>query len=250
MQLSQKQIFVIGAGALLFIIVAVVVFLNMKSTNQPEQASLKLWVPLGNKAYWDEAVKAYGQFRPNVQIEVQEFGAESYEAAVVDALAGGFGPDVFMIHSRALPLVKSRLSPAGATQFSVGRLRQLFPTVVEQDFVSGGQVYALPLYLDTLALLYNRNLFDQAKIIGPPQTWSDFQKVVPYLRTLNTSGQLTRAGAAIGGSEKSVAWAADIVSLIMMQYGAPMTNISSKNVAFAGQAGSAGYQAFNFYLQF
>ena len=110
-----------------------------------------------------------------------------------------------------------------------------------------------PLDLDTLAMFYNKNLFDSAGIVYPPKTWDDFDTDVVKLRVINEQGQLTQAGAAIGGSETSIANAPDLVFLLMLQNGAAMTTSDESSAEFnaVGQSGSnPGLAAFNFYLQF
>jgi multiple sugar transport system substrate-binding protein len=124
---------------------------------------------------------------------------------------------------------------------------------VAQDFTSGNSIYAMPLDLDTIAMYYNKNLFDSAGIIYPPKTWDDFDNDIQKLRVVNSQGQITQSAAAIGGSETSIANAPDLVFLLMMQNGARMTSGYSTNATFdEGSLGgnNPGLNAFNFYLQF
>ena len=67
---------------------------------------------------------------------------------------------------------------------------------------------------------------------------------------LNTQGQLTQAGAAIGGSEASIPNAPDLLSLLMLQNGTKMLSDNLSSVAFSSDPSGAGLAAFNFYLQF
>jgi len=69
---------------------------------------------------------------------------------------------------------------------------------------------ALPLSLDTLAMIYNKDLLDSAGIAVLPKNWNDFDGDVARLRSVNAQGQIVQAGAAIGGSAASIANAADI----------------------------------------
>jgi multiple sugar transport system substrate-binding protein len=121
--------------------------------------------------------------------------------------------------------------------------------VVAQDFVQNGNIYALPLSIDTLAMVYNKDLFNSAGIITPPKTWDDFEADVAKLRQLDINGRLTQAAAAIGGSEASVAHAPDLLALLMLQNGTTMVSSNLTSAQFASDSGS-GVAAFNFYLQF
>lgn len=251
--LSKKQIVIIATAAVVVIFFFVLIFANTRKSNQSAQSgSLKIW-GTEKKANFELLAQGYGQLHPDVHIDYQEFDPANYDTALLNALASGQGPDVFFVGNRNLPTAKNKLAPATPQQFSVTNVRSLFPQTVENDFVSGGQVYALPLYLDTLSLIYNRDFFAAAGIVDPPKTWTDFQNIVPNLRILSPAGGLNRAAAAIGGSRNGIANAIDILNLLMMQNGAQMTDPARAAATFAstpGANGNPGLSAFNFYLQF
>ena len=247
MNFSQKQIMIIGGAVFLIIVVAILVFFNMQpNKNAPVQ--LTVWGFDKNDAIGG-LISSYSQFRPNVKVAYKEVSRDDYENMLLSALASGQGPDVFPVHNRSLSKKTNILSPAGA-QFTADQVQNLFPTEVSQDFViasssSAGQVYALPLYLDTLSLIYNKDLFDQGGVVNPPVTWEEFQTDVAKLRNISANGQITKAGAAIGGSQKTIGNAVDLLSVLMLQNGVTMS--SGKTASFASET---GFGAFNFYLQF
>lgn len=245
MQFNPKQVVILGGAGLLVLIVLVLIFTNLRSSSTPPNVTLKVWGTMDSdliNRFKDE----YKKTRANVEVDYRALPAAGYEEAVVSALAAGEGPDVFMIPSRSLARNKSKLAPVAPNQFSLAQLREQFPTVVEQDFVDQGEVYALPLYLDTLALFYNRALLDQASLVRPPQTWVEFQSFIPHLRVLDPNGQITQAAAAVGGSETNVPYATDILMNLMLQNGL-FSGGASDTYGFATEA---GLRAMNFYIQF
>jgi multiple sugar transport system substrate-binding protein len=125
-------------------------------------------------------------------------------------------------------------------------VNSLYPAAVAPDFVVNGEVYALPLYMDTLSLIYNKAWFDQAGIPNPPSTWQEFSDDIPKLRTLNAQGQLVKTAAGIGGTANTVPYAADIVQLLMFQNGAQIVDSSGR----ANFTGSTAEEAFQYYLNF
>ncbi len=255
MRFSQKQIFILAGAGFFIILLFVVIGLNARQKNKSaESVTIKFWgVESRNVA--DKVIQSYRALRPNVEISYTEFDPAKYDNALVNALASGVGPDVLYLSNRDLWKQINKLYPILPAQMNLTKFRDLFPTVVEQDFVSasGSQIFALPLYLDTLAMLYNKDVFDQAAIVAPPKTWDEFLQIVPQLRALNASGQIVRAAAAIGGSEESVNSGVDLLTLLMLQNGTRMTTDNFSAAAFASFAGggkSPGLSAFNFYLQF
>lgn len=248
LHLSQKQIALLAGGAIIIILVIILIWWGLRPATTQEEIQLTVWGVDPSNSF-DQTIAAYLQARPNVKVGYVEVSADTYEETLFSALAAGQGPDVFMIGNRSLPKFKNILTPVPQIQFDRRQIRDLFPQVVEHDFTDTEGIYALPLYVDTLALFYNKDLFDQAGIISPPPTWNDFQNMVPLLRSLNPSRQIVRAGAAIGGSERNVEAGVDLLHLLMLQNGTKMTSGNQASFHETG-VGNPGLQAFNFYLQF
>ena len=253
---TQKQIIIAAVGAVCVLGILFLLFSGggSKKTPQPK-ITLTVWGTDSHKVFGD-LISSYDQYRTNATVKYVPLDPSDYESKVLAALAAGNGPDVFEIGNRDLPKWQSVLAPMPTStfmaQFDLAKLRSYFPSVVENDFVESGQIYALPLSIDTLAMIYNRDFFDSAGIATPPATWNDFEADVAKLRVLNSEGQIVRAAAAIGGSETSIANAPDILILLMIQNGATMTNADFSSAEFAneGTTGNTGLAAFNFYLQF
>lgn len=244
--LSRNQIIMI-AGALVLILT---VFLLFKFFGSKKPAgvpiSLSVWGMDAPEAF-KGAISGYAALRPNVTVSYTQISAVGYDEAILKALASGKGPDVFFVNNHDIMSHGGLLAAAPAAQVSLDNIQAAFPQAIIQDFVFGGRVYALPLYMDTLALLYNKEIFDQASIATPPTTWQEVLDLVPALRIVDASGQIARAAIAIGGSEKSVAHGTDILNLIMLQNGVVMASDDGKPSFSRGEGGAS---AFRFYLQF
>jgi len=98
----------------------------------------------------------------------------------------------------------------------------VFADVVYNDAVFDNQIFGLPMSVDTLALYYNRDLFNTAGIPLAPTTWTEIQEAVKRLTYQDTAGALTQSGIALGTAD-NVDRATDIVSLLMLQNRAVMT---------------------------
>jgi ABC-type glycerol-3-phosphate transport system substrate-binding protein len=250
MKFSQKQLIMLAGGGVLVIVIVVVLILNARPTGKAAVAAkLSVWGNEDKKTFYS-VVSAY----PYATVSYTQLDPANYDQQILSALAAGTGPDVFEIGDRSVPKRESVIAPMPAAveaQFGLLAIKNAFPDVVTQDFVKNGQVYALPLSIDTLAMIYNKDLFNTAGIAIPPATWDKFEADVTKLRVLGPSGELTQAAAAIGGSETSVAHAPDLLALLMLQNGTTMVNQGLTSAQFASNSGgSAGIAAFNFYLQF
>lgn len=229
----------IGGGALLLFIV-------LLSGLRPGQrrGEIVMWgVGDSEEVYHD----AFESFRRQSGLTVKYFekNADTYESELVNALAAGKGPDVFMIGNAWVPKHYDKIQPAPRAIFSTKDIEEFYPQVVVNDFTSGDNVWAVPLSVDTLALFYNRDLLDQAGVPFPPATWEELANDVPRLVKATRSGGLQRQAVALG-TAKNVDQATDILALLMMQSGAKMVNSES----WQAELGEPARNALDFFTQF
>jgi multiple sugar transport system substrate-binding protein len=250
--LTKNQIIILGAVAfviIFFILGLLDVIPIFKSPEQQQAANTQTPITfwgVNNNADFKNAFEIYSTSHPNVLVRYQQFDESNYENALLNALATGKGPDVFMFHRSWAPKHGDKILAASDTQFSLYNLRQLFPDVIEKDFVSNQKIVALPLYLDTLALFYNKDIFNAKGIALTPTTWDEFKNLLPSLTEFDFSHNIKKAAAAIGGSNTSVNKASDLLSLLMLQTNPSFSDYANRKNNFGNKA----LEAFNFYLQF
>lgn len=241
---KSKLVLIIGAVALVAIVLVLV-----SLTKKPSPASapkLTVW-GFDKSDSFDAPIKSFQAANPGAEIKYTQVSRDNYENTLLKALAAGAGPDVFAVPSHSLPALKEAAVPISNLAFTTTDFNSLFPTVASQDFIYKGEVYAMPLYINTLALFYNSDLLDRALIPTPPSDWMEFQADAQKIRALNDKGQLTLAGAAIGGTNKTVSYAPELLTLLLMQNGVAMPSSMSPVARFSTDA---GIQGLKFYLQF
>lgn len=216
-----------------------------------------------------------GQYS-HVRINYQQFRPEEYEQALLEAWAEDRGPDIFSIPSTWIGKYQTKILPMPAKmsighQFLTGTikkeykveiqekngltgrdLRNFFVDTVVNDVYRENKVWALPLSLDTLALYYNRDLLNQAKIVEPPKTWEEFVADVKLLTVLDRQGNLIQSGVALGTSN-NIANSADILSVLMLQNGTKMASNSSASFNLPSVDDPSyfpGEEALRFYTDF
>lgn len=231
-------------------LVAGVVFLliyGSQKNSSELSGTINFWGVFDSPAAMGEVISAYRATQPKVDVVYRQIDPNSYESELINALASGRAPDVIMFHNSWLPKHINKILPLDPAQISIPQYRELFPQVAEQDFAPDNAVYALPLYIDTLALFYNQDTFDNSSIAVPPKTWGEFEKLIPKLRQLDKLGRIQKPAAAIGGSNRSINRAPDLLSLLMLQTG---TEMVSKDFSRANFSSKEGINALNFYTKF
>jgi len=233
MNLSKTQKIILGVVGGLVLIFAIIIITGWGLRPKEQKVTLTVWgideresVEATNEGFMDET--------PGLTIKYTEIPEANYEETLVDALAAGQGPDVFMFRSDWIKKHSNKVVPADEEVFPVSRFTSLFPDVAEQDFVLNGEIYASPLFIDTLALYYNTDIFNRRTIAIPPKTWDEF-------RTTVAKG----VPASFGGYAPLVARAGDIMNALLMQSGA---DLSLQNKSFVRLSGVPGTTALGIYL--
>ncbi len=239
-------------GAL--VIISLLVFVFGRKPSTVTTAKLTFW-GLDDPADWTPILQAYKAANPGITVNYVQKNASTYEKDFINALASGAGPDIVYINNTWTNKHLAKLSPAPAALMPLQTFKDTFMDVAASDLIKNNQIYALPLYVDTLALYYNKSLFNNAGIVSSPRTWDEFDQDVAKLVQKNANGDIGRAGAALG-TASNVEHASDILSLLMMQTGATMIDPQTNAVAFDksvnlnGQGYSPGLAALDFYTNF
>lgn len=250
MPLSKRQLLILaGVGAVILILLAAIMLGRQRPGAGGE---LVVWGVIDSAEVYQEIFSNLEQ-RAGISATYLQKDILTYERELINALAAGRGPDVMMIHNSWLGKHFDKLLPAPPEIVSPAAVHNLYPDVVTEDFVSGGQVWALPLSIDTLALFYNRDLFNQAGLAVPPRTWEEVLEIAPRLTRVDAVGALEQSAIALG-TVNNIGHASDILAMLMMQFGSPIVDrqnlaaVFNRSTDFA--ADSAGQSALELYLRF
>jgi len=250
--MNIAKILIIGSVALLIVFVfliylGVIPGLKFQFKNvQP--VSLEIWGVFEDSDAITPLIQAFQAKNPNVTITYRKKSIQDYEDELIRAFAVGKGPDIFMIHNSWVSRYKDLLSPAPQDVISLNDFRRDFVDVAQKDFVLNGIIYGLPLYVDTLALYYNVDLFNSAGFIDPPKDWDEFENYSRLLTKKTATGDILVSGAAFG-SGKNVLNSVDILSLLMLQKGSKISDGNGK-IIFDTEKASVAADALDFYTKF
>ncbi len=279
--INPKRAFFLAATFIILVSVGVGCK-NTKSVASLPSVNLTYWTVWDEPDDFQSAIATYHASHPNVTVTVRKMNLGDYEQQLVQAWARDEGPDIFSIPNAAIGKYRDFISPLPSkltlpaqitvksgfqkktkivdqsrTTMQPGELDSIFVPVVASDVVFNNQIYGLPLATDTLALLYNKDLLNAAKIVAPPRTWQELVDMVDSSKTTLTreeNSDIVQSGIALGTAD-NIARAPDILSLLMMQSGAQMMDASGATVTFQNAATQSdqtapGVAALNFYTSF
>ncbi|MFZ5982617.1 MAG: extracellular solute-binding protein [Patescibacteria group bacterium] len=237
--------------AVLFLALLVMVSLSgcgcKKQTGVGYEIELEVWGLFDDRDAYAEVFENYTKEHPWVKkIEYKKLTPDTYQKDLVDALAAGQGPDIFLIHNSWLPNFKEKIVASPQDIVNEKTVRDQLVDTVTRDFVDNGQVYALPLSVNSLALFYNKDIFNRAGIATPPKTWEEFKEDVKMLTKVDQFGNITQSGAAMG-TALNINRSTDILGLLIFQNQGEIVNQTSKRVELSGPKSRP---AMEFYTQF
>ncbi|MFA6588435.1 MAG: extracellular solute-binding protein [Patescibacteria group bacterium] len=224
----------------------------------PKSAKLTWWGDLP-ETIAQNLINAYTASRPYITIAYTKLDPKTSEQTLIEAWARDTGPDIYSVKSEALKHFSSggliSPMPAKTVYYTVTKKKTLgikeetticktekaapTPETLKSVFVSGayndmyqsGKILGFPLQFDSVAMFYNQQLLDEAGILTPPKTWSEFVNIVPKLTLVDDQGKIIRAGAALG-SGINVPRNPEIVTAILKQYKISLADQTSNTTSF------------------
>ncbi len=258
--MSQTKLIIIG-GVVGLAVIMLLLFLVLGSFGggQIKPVTLQFWGVFDDLSFYDSAISAFERANPSVKIIYKQIPFEDYEKELVNSFAAGTGPDIWLMHNTWLPKHADKIQPLPQEVlkgeknplFTIKEFQDQFLDVTLADLTQGGQIYALPIYVDTLGLYYNKDLFNTAGIASPPATWDEFNDDVKKLTTIDQRGNIIKSGAAIGTAD-NINRSTDILTLLMLQSGVRMTDSEHRSATFSQQVEgqNVGETALQYYTSF
>ncbi len=206
---------VIIAVVAVIILVVLGVAIIPRFFKKAEPVTLNYWGLWEPTSVMQAVIADYESANPNVKINYTNQSIKNYRSRFLTAGTQANSPDVVRIHNTWLPMLKKDLAPAPDTVLKLSDLSDHYP-IVQNNFVSGGKIYALPLEIDGLALIYNDDIFKEAGLT-PPADWNTLRKTAFVLTKTNLETNIIeRAGVALGTTGNVEHWS-DILGLLILQ---------------------------------
>lgn len=237
--------------------------------------TLNYWSVWNDNDAFTDIIADYKAQHPNININYRKFRYDEYEKALLEAFAEDRGPDIFSLDVGLLRKYQTKISPmpkditmayqeikgtikkevvsklVTKTSPTTREIKEIFPDVVYKNVGIDDQVYGLPLALETLVMIYNKDILNNANIAEPPAKWEAFQDAVQKMTHFDDKNKVIQAGTALGGAY-NVERNFDIISILMMQNGAIMSNSNGIATFFSSTKGdyNPGMVALSFYTDF
>ena len=207
----------------------------------PVTITYAMWGDTTELANQQKIVDAFKVLNPNITVKVSVADWTTYWDKLQTDLAGGNAPDVLLMDGPLYPDYQTRdqlldLTPLITRDgFDTGGLVDL----AVQDFTApDGHLYGLPRDLNTIALFYNKTMFDAAGLPYPDGTW-DWNKLVEVAKKLTktSGGKTSQWGFYTETSDMENFW-----SSLVWQAGGDILSADKKSVLIDSAQAAAGIQ--------
>ena len=246
MEKDQKKLVIILSVVtvvlLILVIVTAIILSNKKSSNsEPNNPDTSQQVELIYWGLWEPTdviqpiIDTYESENPGIKILYSQQTFKNYESRVYTRLQQSTSstepaPDIIRINNTWLPKYQTFLSPVPSNILSAQEYaEEFYPTAIDDFTGTDGQIYAIPLEIDGLMVIYNKQLLSAAGYNEPPKDWDSFMEAADKLTKRDSSGRITQSGLAIG-TARNIVHSADILGFLMLQNNASIMNSSRNQV--------------------
>jgi len=154
-------------------------------------------------------------------VAYKEKDERTFNEVLVDALAAGEGPDLFLL--RQGDIVK-HLNKIFIIPYESYTERRFKDTYIEggEIYLSNEGVLALPFIVDPLIMFWNRDILAREGVATTPENWSEFFLLSPKLTKRDSSANILLATVPFG-EYRNVTNAKEIISALIMQADNPIS---------------------------
>ncbi len=221
---SIVKLLVGGLVLLIVVFIAIRFILPYFQPAKNEEVKLTYWGLWENENTMKVIISDFERQNPKISLDYSKQDIKQYRERLATRIQNDTGPDIFQFHNTWLPMFFNILVPLPENVMPKNEFGKAYYPVVQTDLVKQGAIYGIPIGIDTLSLFVNTDILKAAGT-GVPKTWDEFLTTARTLTVKNENGEIKTAGTAMGTFD-NITHAPDIVSLLFVQNGANLNNLS------------------------
>lgn len=183
---------------------------------------VELWGTL-DKRNVDTILSILSQEIDGFNVSYTQYDPLNFESVLIERLASGTGPDAIILPSDLLMRQFDKLSVLSYESYSERSFRDAY-TEGSEIFLTSNGSFGLPIGVDPLVMYWNRNRFTNTSILEPPSDWETFFNFANVVTERTNTGDIIAPAVAFG-EYKNVRNAKDVLVMLMMQAGNPLSAV-------------------------
>lgn len=241
--ISLKNIVKILLGLIVIVVIGFFIFkivIPRIQNTQGSKAALEYWGLWEDASIMNAIISDFNRAYPDITVNYSKQDIKQYRERLMARIQNGTGPDIFRFHNTWVQMLSDTLLPLPNDAIKKDDFTKWFYPVAQKDLIKNGAIYGIPIGIDILALYINTDIFKSAGL-SVPDNWVDFINYARSLTVVDESGKIKTAGAAFG-TFNNITHAPDIISLLFVQSGVDLNNITENQ--------QAAVDALTFYTSF
>lgn len=208
----------LAAGVIALLMFAGVIKIGDQSTNNSKARTIiRIWGTLSPERL-GPIIQKFNEENQTYEIRYAYRSGENFGQDLLESIASGTGPDLFLLPDSLAYLHRERINPVPYASFPIANFKGSFGSAGDVYLTSKG-ILGLPIVIDPLVMYYNRTILDSNGIVYAPEYWDEFGTLVPKIIQKDAvSNQISRSAVALG-QFSNVKNAKDILSALFMQSG-------------------------------
>ncbi len=190
----------------------------------------------------DALIEQFEAENPGIVVNHTHFPYADYRTRIAAAVPAGEGPDVIQMFYGWVPdyIDAGLLQPLPAEYFPLQELEDEYFDIV-QAMVYDGQLYAVPTAVRSLALFWNKRMFEEAGLDPetPPATLDEMVDFAVALTERDGGGNLTAVGLTMAMTGQDHHWWREV---LVRQFGGQPYSDDGRTVTYNDEAGAAALQ--------
>ena len=210
--------------------------------------TLAVWTGYPELEPWYKAIgEAYTKAK-GTKVTVFSTTLREHEQKLAAAVPTGTGPDVFDVGQiLGITFIEAGLvKPNPASVDGLLKSGAYRKSSVEQ-FTTEGKTYGLPMLFSTPAMFWNKTMFKEAGLAGPPNTFQEKMAFAKKLTKFDASGKMIRSGMSLRLSGQG-SGIAEKFRFILEPAGGTLIVPNGKGKFHQGYDNDAGRNALKYYV--
>jgi len=251
---SNFQIILLGVFVV-FILVGIVIFASIKGGSNQDLPQVSIWGTVDDQIFSSFLNKyIIDNDRQQLKISYVQVSSENFEQTLIEALAGGRGPDIVILPQNMIVKQQDKIYHI---PYQVYDERTFSDTFIDEGglFLWDDGIVGFPFVVNPLVMYWNKDIFSSETIATYPKYWDEFFGLNEKLTKLDSKLNIKRSAVALG-EYVNINYAKDVLSAMIFQAGNPIVEKNNNGgvTAVLNQRYSANLNpaeaALSFYTEF
>lgn len=253
-KMSVFQIVLVSSFGALAVAAVLIFALAVGGNASNAVGPVRIWGTLDQTAV-ATVLRQFAENDPTLsQVTYEQHDPATYQNDLLNALASGKGPDLFLLTQEYAYSQAPKIVPIPTASISEENFKNIFIDGA-LPFMSQSGAIAVPLLTDPLVLYWNKDLLSSSGYARAPQYWDELFDMSRTITKRGDAGNIVKSTIAFG-EYRNVENAKDILSMLIMQAGGTITARDQSGALVTalsprtGETTQATASALRFYTEF